>query len=510
MFRIFLRNLSVLKKFLFINLIIFIIIGSFTFIYLSNVKPDLIKKKTLNHIKIINNTFDHIQRLKIKFTEDDIRKFLFSTRFLFQNLDRVILFDNQYKLVGDTDTLDLDPRSFSQKLDIIELERLDDETSKKIVKKKDIDQDKATPLHNILLKYSESKNFGKPFTFTQENFNQFFLTTIKNVNIDGTNIGFLAITENANDVRAAINERKSFIMRTAFAVVIVILIFSFVLNRYFLKPFRILVNYTKIVKEKSKEKTNIEVLKNRNDEVGILSKSLDEMTHKLQQRVNTAENFSTDLVHEIRNPLASLKSASEFISETDNKAQRDKLINIVSHDVERIERLITDYSQMLKDEAAISSEKMQKINLKSIVMSVVDDFNSIYNSKRGISIKLKTNGLEDYVILGIENRIEQIIANLLENSISFSEDNQEIKVELSKKENGNINLNVVDQGAGFKEKDTKKIFNRFYSNRPEKFGKHSGLGLNIVKNLVDLHSGQIFATNNKNKGAKIEIIFPKA
>ena len=120
MFRTFLRNLSVLKKFLFINLIIFIVIGSFTFIYLSNVKPDLIKKKTFNHIQVINNTIDHIQRLKIKFNEEDIRKFLFSTRFLFQNLDRVILFDSQYKLVGDTDTLDLDPRSFSQKLDIIE------------------------------------------------------------------------------------------------------------------------------------------------------------------------------------------------------------------------------------------------------------------------------------------------------------------------------------------------------------------------------------------------------
>ena len=234
------------------------------------------------------------------------------------------------------------------------------------------------------------------------------------------------------------------------------------------------------------------------------------MTNELHKRINAAENFSTDLVHEIRNPLASLKSASEIISETDNKEQRDKLINIVSHDVERIERLITDYSQMLKDEAAISSEKMQKINLKSIVKSVVDDFNSIYNSKRGISINLKTNGSENYIILGIENRIEQIIANLLENSISFSEDNQEIHVELNQKENGNINLNVIDQGAGFKENDTKKIFNRFYSNRPEKFGEHSGLGLNIVKNLVDLHNGEIFAKNNKNKGAKIEIIFPKS
>ena len=510
MFRTFLSNLSILKKFLFINLIIFIFIGGFTAIYLNSVKPDLIKKKTLNHIKLINNTIDHIQRLKIKFTEDDIRKFLFSIRFLFQNLDRVILFDSEYKLVGDTDTLDLDPRSFSQKLNIIELEILDDETNNKLVKKKNLDIDKKIPLNNILLKYAESKDFGKPFTFTQEQYGQYFLTTIKSVNIDGINIGFLAITENANDIRAAINERKSFIIRTAVVIGIVILIFSYVLNKFFLKPIKNLVKYTNIIKDKSNKKTNIESIKKRNDELGVLSNSLDEMTHELHKRINTAENFSTDLVHEIRNPLASLKSASEIISETDDKKQRDKLINIVSHDVERIERLITDYSQMLKDEAAISSEKMQKINLTLIVKSVVDDFNSIYNSKRGISIKLNTNGSEDYIILGIENRIEQIIANLLENSISFSEDNKEINVELNQKESGNINLNVIDQGAGFKEKDTKKIFNRFYSNRPEKFGEHSGLGLNIVKNLVDLHNGQIFAKNNKNKGAKIEIIFPKA
>ena len=115
MFKNLLKNLSILKKFLFVNFVIFIVIGSFTIIYLSNVKPNLIKKKTSNHIKIIDNTINHIQRLKIKFTEDDIRKFLFSTRFLFQNLDRVILFDNEFHLVGDTDTLDLDPRSFSRR-----------------------------------------------------------------------------------------------------------------------------------------------------------------------------------------------------------------------------------------------------------------------------------------------------------------------------------------------------------------------------------------------------------
>ena len=143
----------------------------------------------------------------------------------------------------------------------------------------------------------------------------------------------MAITESANDIRAAINERKSFITRTALVVVVVILIFSYVLNRYFLKPIKNLVNYTKIIKDKSNKKTNIGTIKIRNDELGLLSKSLDEMTNELRKRISTAENFSTDLVHEIRNPLASLKSASEIISETEDKKQRDKLINIVTHDV---------------------------------------------------------------------------------------------------------------------------------------------------------------------------------
>ena len=106
------------------------------------------------------------------------------------------------------------------------------------------------------------------------------------------------------------------------------------------------------------------------------------MTNELQKRISHAENFSTDLVHEIRNPLTSLKSASEILNETEDQEQRSKLINILNHDVERIERLITDYSQMLKDEVALSREKMKKIDLRLIARSVVDDFNSIYVAKK--------------------------------------------------------------------------------------------------------------------------------
>jgi len=511
MFGNFLKSLSILKKFLFINLIVFLIIGSLTLLYIGNVKPNLIKNKKSKHIQIIDNTIEHILRLNIKFEEEDIRRFLFSTRFLFQNLDRVILFDNQLNLVGDTDTLDLDPRSFSNRLDIVQLEILNEKTKKKIIEKKNVNKEKTVSLKDILTNYSWSKDYGKPFTFTQEGYDQFLLTTVKNITLNGVNIGYLAISENANDIKSAIDERKTFILRTAIFIIIVIFIFSFVLNRYFLKPIKNLVAYTKIIKEKSKKKTNINELKSRNDELGTLSNSLDDMTSELQKRISHAENFSTDLVHEIRNPLTSLKSASEILNETDDQAQRSKLINILNHDVQRIERLITDYSQMLKDEVALSKEKMKKINLKLIARSVVDDFNNIYEAKRGIQIMLNDqDDQEEYFINGIENRIEQIIANLLDNSISFSEDNKKILVEIYKGDKDKIILKVIDDGKGFIEIDTKKIFDRFYTNRPDTFGEHSGLGLNIVKNLVDLHSATINASNNiTQKGANVEIVFPK-
>ena len=512
MFNKILKDLSILKKFLFINLIFFTIIGLFTFIYIKNVQPNLIKKKSSNHIEVINNTISNLTRLNVNFVEEDIRRFLLSTRFLFQNLDRVIFFDNNLNLVGDTDTLDLDPRSFSSRLDIIELETLNEKKSKEIVEKKNIDigKKKTVSLNDVLLNYSTSKDLGIPFTFTQEEFNKFKLTTIKNVMQNGKNIGYLAISENANDIKAAIDERKTFIVRTAIAVGIVILIFSFVLNRYFLKPIKNLVSYTKTIKDKKQKTTNIDNLKLRNDELGLLSSSLDDMTLELQKRIRHAENFSTDLVHEIRNPLASLKSASEILHDTNDIAQRIKLIDILSHDVQRIERLITDYSQMLKDEVALSKENIKKIDIEPIIKSVVDDFNNLYKLKRGIKISYKNDQKKEYLINGIENRIEQMIANLLDNAVSFSEDNKEVLVKIFKSDKDNVIVNILDEGKGFIEKDTKKIFNRFYSNRPDKFGQHSGLGLNIVKNLVDLHNATIKASNRTDqKGAKIEIEFPK-
>ena len=362
---------------------------------------------------------------------------------------------------------------------------------------------------DLLENYYNSDDYGNYYTFTQDNLNQFKVTTVKNVKSDENDLGFIVISENANEIKTAIDERRAFVIRTAISVGFVILIFSFVLSRYFIKPIQNLVGYTIKVKEKNSGKTGIENLKNRNDELGLLSNSMEDMTNELQKRISHAENFSTDLVHEIRNPLASLKSASEILKDTKDINQRTKLLDILTHDVQRIERLITDYSQMLKDEVALSKEQMKKLDIQPIIQSVVDDYNNIYKFKKNISINYQNDGKSEYLINGIENRIEQIVANLLDNSISFSDDGSEVIVNVSNGLEKKVIVKILDEGQGFKEKDTSKIFNRFYSNRPENFGEHSGLGLNIVKNLVELHDGKIEASNRLDKqGALIEIQFP--
>ncbi len=508
----FFSSSSILKKFLVFNLIIFLVLGIFTYLYLNAIKPNLVENRSNQHSIIINNTSDHINRLKIKFTKESIIEFLLSTRFLFQNLDRVQIYDLDKNLLADTDTLDLAQDIFIRNQDV--QESLIDETEGKMSIKENSNFSENTSFNtqayvNI---YSEQKNIDKKFVASEIINNNFHVITINSVKINGYVSGYIVVSEIANDILVAVDERKNFILRTVFSIALVILIFSVFLNKYILKPIRSLVLYTKAIKEKDVKIDKHEKYFLRKDEVGQLSRSLNEMTADLYKRINLAETFSSDLAHEIRNPLTSLKGASEVLDNTLDSEKRKKLIKIINHDVERIERLITDYSQMLKDEATLSREKMKEINLFNVVNSVVEDFNSdLINTNKNIKIDL-TNSLlngSKLIVLGVESKLEQIIANLLDNAVSFSPSNSKILVICNIKKN-KAQLIIEDEGPGFNEKNIDKVFDRFYSNRPEKFGQHSGLGLNIVKNIIELHGGSVLASNvtNNNKGARIEVLLP--
>jgi two-component system sensor histidine kinase ChvG len=409
-------------------------------------------------------------------------------------------------LIGDTNILDLDQAVFSRSDFIIE-ETLGGESITPEIQERLEEEEKDNVKEIILNKYS-----NEPITIAETIKNNFFVSTLNQVNIDNKDIGFIVVSEQANDIVTAVKERKAFVIRTMIAVVIVTLIFSLFLNKYILKPIGLLVKFSDAIKKKSNQNIDIKKVFVRDDEIGKLTLSIDEMTKELQQRTNRAKTFSNDLAHEIRNPLASLKSASELLDKTTEKNESEKLLKIINHDVERIERLITDYSQMLKDEATWSREKMSKINLIEVIINVVDDFKQDLqnqNKKIKISVVDKANTKNGYYIFGISNRLEQVIANLLDNSISFSQNNQIIEIALQETSN-NILMTIKDEGPGFSETSPQKIFKRFYSNRPKSFGKHSGLGLNIVKNIVELHKGTIAASNRLNtKGAQVEVLLPK-
>ena len=501
------KSASILKKFLVFNFTVFAVLGLFTILYLKAIQPNLVKNRVSNHNIIIQNTNDHLQRLNVSFEEESIKTFLLSTRFLFQSLDRVQFYSNDGTLVGDTNILDLDQSVFKES-DLVIQEGINGENLDQNVKKEKKINENDNSIKNAITNYGEKESV----VLENQIKNNFFVSTLSKVSINQKNVGFIIVSEEANDILLAVKERRNFILRTVIAVALVILIFSLFLNKYILKPIHLLVNFTEAIKNKSNQKINIDKFFIREDEVGKLTKSIDEMTKELQKRTNRAETFSTDLAHEIRNPLASLKGASELLDKSPEIKDREKLLKIISHDVERIERLITDYSQMLKDEASLSREKMNRVDLFQIISNVVEDFTQdLINQNKKIEIFInlpKKNG-KSFFVLGIENRLEQVIANLLDNAVSFSEENQKIELKLTETSN-NFVLTVKDEGPGFSEASPQKIFKRFYSNRPQSFGKHSGLGLNIVKNIVEMHKGTIAASNRIDvRGAQIEVLLPK-
>ncbi len=502
---------SILRKFLVFNFFAFLILGLFTVFYLKGIQPNLVKQRTEKHEVIINNTSNHIERLQLNFEKESIKNFLLSTRFLFQNLERVQFYNLDGDLIADTNVLDVDQSVF-KKTDLVLEEKIENNTLSENTEdniNEESREGKIDTIKELLLK----KKNKEPSVFQKTEGNNFYVKTLGDVNIKDQILGYIMVTEQANEILIAVEERKNFILRTVLVIVIAIFIFSIFLNRYILKPIAGLVAYTESIKSKDESMGKIEKFLYRSDELGLLSRSLNNMTKNLQQRTQRAENSSADLAHEIRNPLASLKGASELLDNTNDKTEREKLIKILSHDVERIERLITDYSQMLKDEASLSREKMKVLDIQSLIKNVVDEFsnnNSVTEKNIRFVVSKKDLNGKKLKIFGIENRLEQVLANLFDNAVSFSPKNSEILINIQN-DKDNIIVKVKDSGPGFSEVNTEKIFKRFYSNRPEKFGEHSGLGLNIVKSIVEMHGGSVRALNRSDikKGAQIELELPK-
>ena len=247
-----------------------------------------------------------------------------------------------------------------------------------------------------------------------------------------------------------------------------------------------------------------------NDEIGKLSSSFETMISEIQKRVNHIESFAADVAHELKNPLTSLRSASETFLKSKTKTDQKKMIDIILEDIQRIDRLITDISFSSKLDADLVRVKFNEIDINELLHNYV--LIRLSNSNNKINFQKKNYSLKIY---GSENKLVQVFDNILDNSITITRKNCKIKIKLFSEKN-KIIIQFDDNGPGFPSNAINKVFDRFYTDRinQNEFGKHSGLGLSISKQIISAHDGNIFVENlfnssNSIVGARVNIILNK-
>jgi len=328
-------------------------------------------------------------------------------------------------------------------------------------------------------------------------------------------LGILILTTQGGDIDKIVNSERKAIFRVFLVAAFVTIILSLMLSYTIGKPVRQLAAAADNVKKNITYKKGIPDFSHRNDEIGDLSISLQEMTKSLYERIEAIENFSADVSHELKNPLTSLRSAIEAFKIAKNTTKREKLINVIQSDIDRIDRLITDISAASRLDAELSLEHRIPFNLVKLIKNLVESENK-KNNYNQFQLHISINESEERMIInGHENRMRQVFVNLFDNAKSFSKKNDPIIIKVNNNKNY-INISIQDSGPGIKGSDINKIFDRFYTDRQDDkiFGSHSGLGLSIAKQIIKSHNGEISVLNNstlekKTRGAIFKIIIER-
>ncbi|HUO02949.1 MAG TPA: HAMP domain-containing sensor histidine kinase, partial [Rhizomicrobium sp.] len=235
-------------------------------------------------------------------------------------------------------------------------------------------------------------------------------------------------------------------------------------------------------------------LPGRNDEIGDLADSLKEMTAALYARIGAIERFAADVAHELKNPLTSLASAMEMLVRAPDDATRQKLMALVRADVKRINRLITDISDASRLDAELSREMRTEIDLSHLLKTIVEIYDVTDRDKK-VAVTLEDNLPAGTRVMGHDERLGQVFRNLIDNAISFAPDGSTIAI-AARKHHAFARITVEDEGPGIPSDNLESIFERFYTERPgENFGKNSGLGLSIARQITQNAGGRIWAEN---------------
>ena len=331
-------------------------------------------------------------------------------------------------------------------------------------------------------------------------------------------LGVLMLSTKGDDLDKIVEDELWGIARIGGIAAVVMAALSMWLSNSIGSPMRKLAAAARRVRQSSNSKAREEIpdFTWRKDEIGELSTALRGMTGALYSRIDAIESFAADVAHELKNPLTSLKSAVETLPLVQKEEQRERLTNIVLHDVKRLDRLISDISDASRLDAELARVEYKSVDVAKLLGNIVPAFNDI-NRKNNVRVEFELTNHphcpDAFVVRGHKNRLGQVINNLVDNAVSFSPDEGTVTVMLRRLDDM-IEIRVEDEGIGIPPDNLKKIFKRFYTDRPEEqgFGNNSGLGLNISEQIILSHKGEIRAENrlknNKIMGARFIIKLP--
>ncbi len=324
-------------------------------------------------------------------------------------------------------------------------------------------------------------------------------------------VGYLVLSTQSSTIDMIVYEERASIMKVFMIASIITIILSLILSNTIAKPMRELADAANELTNNLNIRKKIPDFNKRNDEIGNLSSALNNMTITLLNRIDTIEKFSADVAHELRNPLTSLRSAIEAFPLIKNKNERLKLIGIIQEDIDRVDRLISDISETSKLDTALTVEEREITDIYEFLHDSILLQNSRYKTNP-ITLNHDAIGIKLYSVIN-RDRLNQVFINLFDNARSFSNDGDRIDVNLRGEKDG-IYIEVSDLGGGIMGTNIDRIFDRFYTDRPNNVEtkKHSGLGLSIVKQIVDSHEGEVSVKNFKlgqRKGARFKIKLPK-
>ncbi|MDJ1160148.1 sensor histidine kinase [Chelatococcus sp. SYSU_G07232] len=310
--------------------------------------------------------------------------------------------------------------------------------------------------------------------------------------------GALLLSTQGGDIDSIIAAERWAIIRVFAVAAAVMVVLSFLLAGTIAGPMRRLAEAADRVRRGIKSRQEIPDFTERSDEIGHLSGALRDMTRALYKRMDAIESFAADVAHELKNPLTSLRSAVETLPLARTEEARARLLSVIQHDVKRLDRLISDISDASRLDAELARTDAEPVEMRRLAEAVVSVANEVRHPDAPLTrlaVDPSALGRDAFLVMGHDSRLGQVLNNLLDNARSFSPPGGEVRVRLRRLKT-DVEIAVEDDGPGIPDHALERVFERFYTDRPEQgFGQNSGLGLSISRQIVEAHRGRIWAEN---------------